>query len=165
MMILDFIFQDWDANKFNTKGRYVALLFRTYQLISRRKVYRYLFFIYIILYKLLVEYLLNIEISPLSTIGMGFKIYHGQGLVINSETIIGNNCIIRHQCTIGNKISSTGKSSKSPMIGDNVEIGCGSIIIGDICIGNNVTIGAGSLIVKDVGDGLVVGGVPARPLT
>lgn len=86
------------------------------------------------------------------------KLYHPFGTIINARQI-GNNLSIRNNITIGNKNDS---NLNTPVIGNNVNIGANSVIIGAIKIGNNVTIGAGSVINKDVPDNAIVVGNPFR---
>lgn len=88
-------------------------------------------------------------------IGPGFHQEHAYSTVLNAESIGKNfHCI---QCiTIGKK------NEKRPIIGDNVSVFAGAIIIGDIKIGNNVIIGAGSVVVKDIPDNAIVVGNPAK---
>lgn len=83
-------------------------------------------------------------------IGGGFFIRHGYATFVNTKRI-GKNCVI-HQCTT---IGDNGKGG-IPSIGDNVIIGTGAIILGDITIGNNVTIAAGAIVVFNVPDNSVV---------
>ena len=78
--------------------------------------------------------------------------HYGNGCVIHPRAIIGDNCSIQHHVTIGVKKAS----DKPPVIGNNVEIGAYTIIIGNISIGNNVIIGAGSFINKDIPDDAIV---------
>ena len=86
------------------------------------------------------------------TIGSGFKILHGFGIVINSKTVIGDNCTIVAGTVIG--ANRTGQ----PTIGNNVHIGANCTIIGGIRIGNNVEIGAGSVVTHNVPDNAVIYG-------
>lgn len=95
----------------------------------------------------------NIDINPRSTIGPGLKIVHFTGIVIRGNCNIGKNAIIRQNVTIGDKSDNDIGLS---YIGDNVEIGANSCIIGNIRIGENVTIGAMSLINKNVPNNSVV---------
>lgn len=91
-------------------------------------------------------------------IGSGFKIYHFSGIIINPLAIIGKNCTMRQGVTIGNK----NELEDVPVIGDNVDFGAGSIVLGSIIIGNNVTIGANAVVIKDVPDNHIAVGVPAK---
>lgn len=88
----------------------------------------------------------------------GLFLYHPFSTIINAKSI-GSNCTIRNNITIGNVEDN---NLKLPVIGDNVNIGVGAIIIGNISIGNNAIIGAGAVITKDVPEECVVVGNPAR---
>lgn len=101
----------------------------------------------------------GLQIHPQTKIGYGFYIGHGVGAVINSGTIIGNNCNISHYLSIG---SNTGHYA---VIGDNVYIGPHVSIIEGVHIGNNVTIGAGAVVTKDIPDNSTVAGVPAKVIS
>jgi serine O-acetyltransferase len=90
-------------------------------------------------------------------IGPGFMIWHGFSTIIYADSI-GKNCTIRQQITVGNEGNRGGGI---PIIGDNVEIGAGAIIIGNIKIGNNVMIGANAVVTKNVPDNCTVIGIPA----
>lgn len=91
-------------------------------------------------------------------IGKGTIFPHsGLGCVIHSNAIIGENCKIQQNVTIGGR----GQHGR-PTIGNNVFIGAGSTIIGGIKIGDNATIGAMTLVLKDVDENETVVGIPAR---
>ena len=101
------------------------------------------------------------EISPYATIGGGLLIHHTLGIVIGHEVIIGENCEIFQNVTIGsNRKEINGRFM--PIIGNNVSIGSGAVVVGAIHIGNNVLIGANSYVDKDIPDGSVAVGSPAR---
>ena len=99
----------------------------------------------------------GIEIHPGATIGKGLFIDHGVGVVIGETAIIGNNVTIYHGVTLG-CVKNINKK-RHPTIGNNVMIGCGAKILGDITIGNNVKIGANSIILHDVEDNCTKVGV------
>lgn len=99
---------------------------------------------------------LGIEIHE-NSLDIGMIIYHGN-IVINSKAKIGKNCRLHGMNCIGNN----GKNDLCPIIGDNVEIGVGAKIIGNVRVGNNVVIGAGAVVVKDVPDNVVIVGNPAK---
>lgn len=109
------------------------------------------------------RFITGIEIHPGATIGKRLFIDHGIGVVIGETTIIGDDCTIYHDVTLGGKSSSDVK--RHPTLKDRVMVGAGAIVIGPLIIGNDVNIGAGSVVVKDVADGLTVVGNPAKPLS
>ena len=74
--------------------------------------------------------------------------------------IIGKNCTIFQQVIIGSNTLKDSKKKGTPVIGDNVFIGAGAKIIGNVKIGNNVRIGAGTVVVEDIEDNATV--VPAK---
>lgn len=101
---------------------------------------------------------------PLRTrIGKGLYIGHPFGIAVNGDSVIGHNVNISQNVTIGYK--QRGDLSGSPVIGNNVYIGPGAVVIGKIKIGNNVVIGANSVVTKDVPDNAVVAGIPAKILS
>lgn len=164
MNFFAFIAQDWAANKTSAKGRVIMILFRIANFCTTRKIYYYLGYPYRIFYKLLVEWVFCIEIPWNAKIGRGLRIYHGQGLVLNSQVVIGSYCTLRHCTTIGNKQGPNGVMSGSPVIGNNVDIGSNTCIIGEITIGDQVTVGCGSVVTKSMPANTVVAGNPAAPI-
>ncbi|OWW26241.1 serine acetyltransferase [Zobellia sp. OII3] len=162
--MMSYLFQDWKSNKRNIKAQLIMLGFRLANLATRNRIVFILFIPYLVFYRITVEWFLGVELPYKTRIGRGLKIFHGQALVVNDGTIIGENCTLRNSTTIGNKILSNGELSRSPIIGNNVEIGCNVCIIGDIKIGDNVKIGAGSVVVKDVASNSIIGGNPAKEL-
>ncbi len=115
-----------------------------------------------LIYQVFAEVLLGIELPWNTQVGSSLQLQHGTALVVNCDTKIGSNCILRHSTTIGNKILPDGSVSDSPTIGDHVEIGAHVVIIGPVKIGEYAVIGAGSVIVKDVPSRTVVAGNPAK---
>lgn len=157
-----YLLQDWEANKYSIKGRIIMFLFRLFSVLNKTKYLRIIFLPLIFLYRIMVEWMVCIEINLNAKVGRNFMIFHGQSTVVNGTTVIGKNCLIRNSVTIGSKMLADGTNTKAATIGDNDEIGSNSVIIGDITIGDNVVIGAGSVIVKDVPSNCVVAGNPAK---
>ena len=84
--------------------------------------------------------------------------YKGMGVVVHSKAVIGQNCLIGTNVTIGGKSNSDG----IPIIGDNVYIATGAKVLANIHIGNNVVIGANAVMLSDAQDNTVWAGVPAK---
>lgn len=102
----------------------------------------------------------GIEIHPAARIGRRFFIDHGEGVVIGATTIIGDDVLIYQQVTLGGTGKEHGK--RHPTIGNNVIIGAGAKVLGNITIGDMVRIGAGSVVIDDVPENSTVIGVPGR---
>ena len=102
----------------------------------------------------------GIEIHPGAKIGKNFFIDHGTGVVIGETTIIGDNVMLYHGVTLGGVTMNKGK--RHPTIKDNVVIGCGAKVLGNITIGKNSKIGANSVVLKDVKENTTVAGIPAE---
>ena len=99
----------------------------------------------------------GIEIHPGAIIGQNFFIDHGTGVVIGETSIIGNNVMLYHGVTLGG--TGKDKSKRHPTLEDNVIIGAGAIILGNITIGANSKIGAGAIILKDVPPNSTITGI------
>ncbi len=108
----------------------------------------------------LTRIITGIEIHPGAKIGRRFFIDHGEGVVIGETTIIGNDVLIYQQVTLGGTGKESGK--RHPTLGDNVIVGAGAKVLGNITIGDYVRIGAGSVVVEDVPERSTVVGVPGR---
>ncbi len=99
---------------------------------------------------------------PLNVFGPGLAIPHYGTITVNSMAKVGKNCRLHEGVNIG----ATNGSKKAPCIGDNVFIGTGAKIIGDIVIADNVVIGANAVVVKSITEsGGTYGGVPAKKIS
>lgn len=102
----------------------------------------------------------GIEIHPGARIGRRFFIDHGEGVVIGETTTIGDDVLIYQQVTLGGTGKEHGK--RHPTLGNNVIVGAGAKILGNITIGDYVRVGAGSVVVEDVPEYSTVVGIPGR---
>ena len=100
---------------------------------------------------------------PINVFGPGLAIVHYGTIVVSAGSRIGKNCRIHEGVTIG----ATNGSSKAAVIGDNVFIGTGAKIIGELRISSNVAIAANAVVVSDVisENGCTVGGIPAKVIS
>lgn len=104
---------------------------------------------------------LGINIPASTMVGPGLLIGHSGGIVVNSATVIGRDCNLSHNVTIG---VSQGKRPGVPKLGDRIYIGPGAVIVGCIIIGDDVAIGANTVVADDVPSHATVVGSKARVL-
>lgn len=105
----------------------------------------------------IARFFTGVEIHPAAKIGVGLVIDHGMGVVIGETTEIGENCILYQGVTLGGTGKEKGK--RHPTLGNNVFVGAGAKVLGNIYIGDNAIIGANSVILKSVLDNSTVVGV------
>lgn len=110
----------------------------------------------------LARFFTGIEIHPGATIGKGVFIDHGMGVVIGETAIIGDYALIYQGVTLGGTGKEIGK--RHPTLGENVIVGAGAKVLGNLQIGSNVRIGAGSVVLRDVPSDCTVVGIPGRIL-
>lgn len=102
----------------------------------------------------------GIEIHPGAKIGKGFFIDHGMGVVVGETAVIGDNVLLYQGVTLGGTGLEKGK--RHPTIGNNVVIGAGAKVLGNITVGDNSYVGANAVVIKDVPPNSTVVGVPGR---
>ena len=110
-----------------------------------------------ITYRYYFNWILGIDISEYTKIGKGLIVWHGVGLIVHPNTIIGDNVVLRHNTTIGAK-----DDGLAPVIEDNVDVGTGVVIIGNITIGHDSKIGAGAIVTKTCAPHSILVGNPAK---
>ena len=146
---------DWAA-----QGFWVMLVYRfgRWRYGVRPELLRKLLsFIYKVLFKL-VQIVTGIELPCEVVIGRNFVIDHFGGIVISGYAQFGDDCRIRNGVVVGLK---NVHEPVAPVIGNNVDIGAGAKLLGNIRIGNNVVIGANAVVLIDVPDDSLAVGVPA----
>ena len=105
-----------------------------------------------------IEIVTGISIPAEVEIGKGFRIHHFGGIIFHPHVKMGEHCTLYHGVTLGDK----GGQGEPPTVGNNVLVGAGAKLLGEISIGNNVVVGANSVVIKSVPDNMIVGGVPAK---
>ena len=160
------VLQDWSAND-SGRSRFIMLAFRVGQLARRRSEA-----IPVIgglvrgtvsaVYQFTTCWLMGVELPLSVSLGPGCRLLHPAAIVVNPDTVIGARCTLRNSVTIGNVVGRDGAVSAAPVLGDDVEIGAGALIIGPRRIGDGARIGAGAVVVCDVASGATVVGNPAH---
>ena len=108
----------------------------------------------------ITRFMTGVEIHPAAQLGRRFFIDHAMGVVIGETTIVGDDCTLYQGVTLGGTGNEVGK--RHPTLGNNVTVGSGAKVLGNITIGDNVRIGGNSVVVKDVPSDSTVVGVPGR---
>lgn len=98
------------------------------------------------------------QISATATIGRRVRIVHAWGIVIHPNSVIGDDCTICHQVTLG---VNEHQGCIAPRLGNSVYVGVGAKIIGPVTIGDGAVVGAGAVVVKHVPEKHIAVGVPA----
>ena len=141
----------------NTKSTFIISFYRVSNFFSKNFFLRIIGFPIRVLYRIIIRWILSVDLPDKAILGKSVIIYHAFGLVVHENTKIGSNVVLRQCTTIGNR-SNYGEC---PIIEDNVNIGANVVIIGPITIGNNSIIGAGSVVLNDVEPNSVYAGNPA----
>jgi serine O-acetyltransferase len=153
---LNQINKHWVKALFSNRGFHALLVYRISNKLWKLKIP-----LLPLIMTRLIQILYGIDIDWRCTIKGGCLIVHGMGLVIGKGVIIGEHAKIYHGVTLG--IKDNGKKTDGyPTIGNNVLVGCGAKILGDITIGNHVQIGANSVVIENVPNHSLAVGVPSR---
>lgn len=102
---------------------------------------------------------LGILIPPY-TFGKGLMIMHHGSVIVNPNVRVGQYCVLHGNNCLGND----GKNNDAPKCGDNLDVGIGASIIGDVVLGNNIVVGANAVVTRSFNDNLVIVGIPADVL-
>jgi serine O-acetyltransferase len=135
--------------------------FGNWRMSIRPKILRFPFSL---LYKILnkwVEWTCGISLPYTVKVGRRVRLWHHGGMILHARSI-GDDCHIRQNTTFG--VARTDDNTALPVIGNRVDIGCNSCILGAIHIGHGAVIGAGAVVLKDIPPGAKAVGVPARVL-
>ena len=111
----------------------------------------------------ITRFMTGVEIHPAAQIGRRFFIDHAMGVIIGETTIIGDDCTLYQGVTLGGTGKETGK--RHPTLGNNVLVGVGAAVLGNVTIGDNSKIGGGAVVVDDVPANCTVVGIPGHVVT
>lgn len=105
------------------------------------------------------RWLFGVWLPASATLGRGVTLgYWGLGVVVHSNSVLGDGCLIGQNVTIGRNFGDVAV----PRIGNNVYLGAGSVVFGDITLGDNVVVGANSVVNKSIAANSIVAGNPVR---
>jgi len=151
---------DLAANRHSRKGQFVVTALRLTQWARGPGRPRWWSPPATAVYRILVDWVMGIEIPPSVVAGPGLAVFHGTGLVLHADTRLGAGVVLRHGVTLGTL--GDDDDGVPPTLGDRVSVGAGAIVLGPITVGDDAIIGAGAVVVADVPTGATVVGNPAR---
>lgn len=133
--------------------------FYRYKVEINKNIFYYLLYLYFVRKRNILGRKLGLEVGTYNT-QKGLLMFHFNN-VINDKSVIGKNCHLHGNNCIGND----GKTDDCPIIGDNVSLGVGAKVIGNITIANNIKIGAGAVVIHSfLEENITIGGIPAKKL-
>lgn len=158
--LVKWVFQDWSVNAGYRDSQLVLAWFRLAQWAFRR--WGAIGNALVVIYRLITSLLISIELPAEIVVGPRLRIYHPHGIVLNPGVVLGADCILRQNVTIGNIIRRDGSQKGVATAGDSVEFGAGCVVVGGIHVGDHARIGALALVTESVPERGVMTGNPAR---
>jgi len=159
MSLSKWVFQDWAVNDGYRDSQLILAWFRLAQrahsgggLVGR---------LFCVFYRLFTSLFLAIEIPAEAIVGPRLRIYHPHSIVLNPGVVIGADCILRQNVTVGNVVRRDGTEKGVASVGDGVEFGAGCVVVGAIHVGDHARIAALALVLDDVPPRGVMMGNPA----
>jgi putative colanic acid biosynthesis acetyltransferase WcaB len=155
------VLQDWAVNEGRPIERLILAWWRLGQHAHARWGQPGRFLV-TIPYTLVSTLLFSMELPVRATVGPRLRLFHKHALVIHPAAVLGADCHLRQCVTIGAKVSRDGRVVEVARVGDGVDFGAGSTVIGDIEVGDHARLGALAIVTKSVPAWAVVVGNPAR---
>jgi serine acetyltransferase len=162
MKLREWVLQDWAVNAGRPESQLLLAWFRLAQWADRH--WGRAAPLLVRPYWLTTSLLLGFELPVTAVVGPRLRIYHRNGIVISAQATVGRDCRLRHGVTVGNKTDRRGRETAVARIGDDVDLGAGCVVVGDIQVGDHARIGALTVVTKSVPAWAVVAGNPARVL-
>jgi putative colanic acid biosynthesis acetyltransferase WcaB len=160
MPFRDWLLQDWRVNAGRPESRLLLVVFRLAQWATTR--WGAPGRMVVAVHWLITWLVLGIELPVDVTIGPRLRLYHPHGIVLNPHCTLGSDCHLRHGVTIGNRVDRAGNELGVARVGNDVDLGVGCVVIGDVDVGDHARIGALAVVLESVPPWGVVVGNPGR---
>ena len=158
---MDVLRADWHANRREGRSLLIVTLFRLAQAARGfPPALQPLAFPILVVYKLIVEWLLTVDLPVRTRVGPGLSLDHAYAIVVHPDVVIGSGCTLIQGVTIGQRRPTGDRGT--PVIGDDVAFGAHATALGPIHIGDGAQIGAGAVVLRDVPAHATAVGIPAR---
>lgn len=154
------VLQDWSVNRGRPECQLLLAWFRVAQWAASH--WGELSRLVVSPYWLVSSLVLGVELPVTASIGPRLRLYHPHCIVINPHAAIGSDCRLRHGVTIGNRVDREDRELGVATVGDDVELGAGCVVLGDVHVGDHARIGALAVVIASVPAWGVAVGNPAR---
>ncbi|HWH26846.1 MAG TPA: hypothetical protein VNT53_09400 [Pseudolysinimonas sp.] len=154
------VFQDWAVNKGYRDSRLVLVAFRLAQWAHQH--WGVIGSVHAGIYRLWMSLFVGVELPPECQIGPRLRIFHPHGIVLNPAVVMGSDCVLRQNVTIGNIVRRDGTELGVASVGTGVDFGVGCVVVGPIHVADYARISALSLVFESVPERGVMRGNPAR---
>jgi putative colanic acid biosynthesis acetyltransferase WcaB len=135
---------DLKANRGDPRGTFVVLAFRAASE-ARKRLPRPIALPVLLAYKLVISWVMGVDIPASTHIGPGLRLQHPYGITIHPHARLGRDCRVNQAVTVGKR-----DGQGAPIIGDHVLIGSGAQVLGPLTVGDGAVIGSGAIVVDDV---------------
>jgi serine acetyltransferase len=153
------VLQDWATNTGYRDSQLVLVGFRLAQWAHQH--WGAIGYVHAGIYRLWMSLFVGVELPPECQIGPRLRIFHPHGIVLNPAVVMGSDCILRQNVTIGNVVRRNGTEKGVASVGNGVEFGAGCVVVGPIHVGEHARIAALSLVIASVPERGVMRGNPA----
>jgi putative colanic acid biosynthesis acetyltransferase WcaB len=156
----EWVLQDWQVNAERRESQLILAWFRLAQWSTLHwgPLARWV----VAPYWWTVSLVVGVELPVTTAIGPRLRLYHPHGIVLHPRCALGSDCHLRQGVTIGNRIDRMGNETAVARVGDDVELGAGCVVLGDVEIGDHARIGALAIVLDPVPAWGVVVGNPGR---
>jgi serine O-acetyltransferase len=159
-----YIAEDRRLNGLLRPGFHALLMYRVGRWAQQRPLKRWIFLRLAATLRFFIRNVYGIELYWSSEIGRRLYIAHQGTIALHPNCTVGDDCVIRQGCTIGASEERLPEE-EAPILGNNVQVGAGAMVLGKIRIGNNVRIGPNAVVTTDVPDNSTVMAPPSRIIT
>ena len=160
MSFREWVLQDWRVNAERPEAQLILAWFRLAQWAANH--WGPFARVIVTPYWLIVSLVVGIELPVTAVVGPRLRLYHPHSIVLSPHCTMGSDCHLRQGVTVGNRVDRMGNEVGVARVGNDVELGAGCVVIGDVDVGDHARIGALAIVLHSVPEWAVVVGNPGR---